>query len=86
MSAAPLWTIAEIAKALGLTEKFPETAVDFVTQDSRLVKPGCLFVALSGTPSGGFISSFASARDFGNGPQWRRAHATLAASAAATAS
>jgi len=63
MSAAPLWTIAEIAKALGLTEKFPETAVDFVTQDSRLVKPGCLFVALSGRPSGGFISSFASARD-----------------------
>ena len=37
--------------------------IDFVTQDSRLVKPGCLFVALSGTPSGGFISSFASARD-----------------------
>ena len=27
------------------------------------MKPGCLFVALSGTPSGGFISSFASARD-----------------------
>lgn len=63
MSAAPLWTIAEVARALGLSEKFPETAIDFVTQDSRLVKPGCLFVALSGTPSGGFISSFASARD-----------------------
>jgi UDP-N-acetylmuramoyl-tripeptide--D-alanyl-D-alanine ligase len=63
MSAAPLWTIAEVARALGLTEKFPDTAIDFVTQDSRLVKPGCLFVALSGTPSGGFISSFASARD-----------------------
>src|SRR5882757_4907227 len=63
MSTAPLWTIAEVAKALGLTDKFPETAIDFVTQDSRLVKPGCLFVALSGTPSGGFISSFASARD-----------------------
>jgi UDP-N-acetylmuramoyl-tripeptide--D-alanyl-D-alanine ligase len=59
----PLWTIAEVAAALGLTGKFPETAIDFVTQDSRLVKPGCLFVALSGTPSGGFISSFASARD-----------------------
>ena len=27
------------------------------------MKPGSLFVALSGTPSGGFISSFASARD-----------------------
>ena len=43
--------------------EFPDTPIDFVTQDSRLVKPGCLFVALSGTPSGGFISSFASARD-----------------------
>lgn len=63
MSAQPLWTIVEVAKALGLAGKFPDTAIDFVTQDSRLVKPGCLFVALSGTPSGGFISSFASARD-----------------------
>jgi UDP-N-acetylmuramoyl-tripeptide--D-alanyl-D-alanine ligase len=63
MSAKPLWTIAEVAKTLGLAGTFPETAIDFVTQDSRLVKPGCLFVALSGTPSGGFISSFASARD-----------------------
>ena len=63
MSGGPLWTIAEVAKALGLSGTFPETAIDFVTQDSRLVKPGCLFVALSGTPSGGFISSFASARD-----------------------
>jgi UDP-N-acetylmuramoyl-tripeptide--D-alanyl-D-alanine ligase len=59
----PLWTIAGVAKALGLTGTYPDTAIDFVTQDSRLVKPGCLFVALSGTPSGGFISSFASARD-----------------------
>src|SRR5256885_15912144 len=63
MSAAPLWTIAEAARALGLPETFPDTAIDFVTQDSRAVKPGSLFVALSGTPSGGFISSFASARD-----------------------
>src|SRR3954464_2030215 len=63
MSAGPLWTIAEVAKALGLTGTFSDTGIDFVTQDSRLVKPGCLFVALSGTPSGGFISSFASARD-----------------------
>src|SRR2546423_15617520 len=63
MSAAPLWTIAEVARALGLTGTFPETSIDFVTQDSRLVKPGSLFVALSGTPSGGFVSSFASARD-----------------------
>jgi UDP-N-acetylmuramoyl-tripeptide--D-alanyl-D-alanine ligase len=63
MTTQPLWTIAEVARALGLAGKFPETAIDFVTQDSRLVKPGALFVALSGTPSGGFISSFASARD-----------------------
>ncbi len=62
MSAA-LWTIADAARALGLSGKFPDTGIEFVTQDSRLVKPGCLFVALSGTPSGGFISSFASARD-----------------------
>jgi len=62
MSAA-LWTVAEVARALGLSGEFPDARIDFVTQDSRLVKPGCLFVALSGTPSGGFISSFASARD-----------------------
>lgn len=60
---APLWTVAEVARALGATGSFPDTAIDFVTQDSRLVKPGSLFVALSGTPSGGFISAFASARD-----------------------
>jgi UDP-N-acetylmuramoyl-tripeptide--D-alanyl-D-alanine ligase len=63
MSTTPLWTIAEVAQALGLSGEFAGTPIDFVTQDSRLVKPGCLFVALSGTPSGGFISSFASARD-----------------------
>ena len=60
---APLWTIAGVARALGIAGSFSDTAIDFITQDSRLVKPGCLFVALSGTPSGGFISSFASARD-----------------------
>ncbi len=58
-----MWTSAEAAHALGLSGDYPDTPIDFVTQDSRLVKPGCLFVALSGTPSGGFISSFASARD-----------------------
>ena len=63
MSVTPLWTIAEVARAVGASGEFPDTPIDFVTQDSRLVKPGCLFVALSGTPSGGFISSFASARD-----------------------
>jgi UDP-N-acetylmuramoyl-tripeptide--D-alanyl-D-alanine ligase len=63
MSTASLWTLTEVARALGLSEAFPATAIDFVTQDSRLVKPGSLFVALSGTPSSGFISAFASARD-----------------------
>ncbi|MBR0825911.1 UDP-N-acetylmuramoyl-tripeptide--D-alanyl-D-alanine ligase [Bradyrhizobium manausense] len=75
---APLWTVAEVARALGLTGSFPDTPIDFVTQDSRLVKPGSLFVALSGTPSGGFISSFASARD-----GWEFADKAEAAGAAA---
>ncbi|MGX0964875.1 UDP-N-acetylmuramoyl-tripeptide--D-alanyl-D-alanine ligase [Bradyrhizobium japonicum] len=60
---APIWTVADVARALGAAGSFPDTPIDFVTQDSRLVKPGSLFVALSGTPSGGFISAFASARD-----------------------
>src|SRR5438270_11824605 len=60
---APIWTVAEVARTLGAAGSFPATPIDFVTQDSRLVKPGSLFVALSGTPSGGFISAFASARD-----------------------
>jgi len=63
MSTAPLWTIAEIARALGVSGDFPATAIGSVTQDSRLVKPGSLFVALSGTPSGGFVSNFASVLD-----------------------
>jgi len=58
-----LWTVAKVARALGLAGDFPQTPIDFVTQDSRVVKPGSLFVALSGTPSGGFVSSFASSRD-----------------------
>ncbi len=75
---APLWTVAEVARALGIDGSFPETGIDFVTQDSRQVKPGSLFVALSGTPSGGFISSFASARD-----GWEFADKAEAAGAAA---
>jgi len=78
MNAQPLWTVASVARALGLSGKFPETNIDFVTQDSRLVKPGSLFVALSGTPSGGFISSFASSRD-----GWEFAANAQAAGAAA---
>ena len=78
MSKRPLWTIAEVARALGRPGDFPATAIDFVTQDSRLVRPGSLFVALSGTPSGGFVSSFASARD-----GWEFAANAQAAGAAA---
>jgi UDP-N-acetylmuramoyl-tripeptide--D-alanyl-D-alanine ligase len=63
MSTRPLWTVAEVASALSVSGIFPDTPIDFVTQDSRLVKPGSLFVALSGTPTGGFVSSFASKRD-----------------------
>jgi UDP-N-acetylmuramoyl-tripeptide--D-alanyl-D-alanine ligase len=78
MSKTPLWTVAEVAQALGVSGGFPDTAIDFVTQDSRVVRPGSLFVALSGTPSGGFVSSFASAR---NG--WEFAANAEAAGAAA---
>lgn len=60
---APIWTVSEVARALGAAGSFPDAPIDFVTQDSRLAKPGSLFVALSGTPSGGFVSAFASARD-----------------------
>ena len=34
-----------VSSALGVAGRFPGTAIDFVTQDSRLVKPGSLFVA-----------------------------------------
>src|ERR1044072_3775581 len=63
MSTTPSWTIAETARALGLSGDFPDTAIDFITQDLRVVTRVCCFVAWSGTPSGGFISSFGSARD-----------------------
>ena len=46
---APIWTVAEVARALGVAGSFPDTPIDFVTQDSRLVKPGSLFVALKGS-------------------------------------
>ena len=78
MTKAPLWTVAEVAHALGLSGDFPDIAIDFVTQDSRAVKPGSLFVGLSGTPTGGFVSSFASSRD-----GWEFAAHAQAAGAAA---
>lgn len=64
ISTAPLWTLSDIAKALGLpTVGLPETPITGVSIDTRTLKPGDLFVALSGTPTGGFTSSFASTGD-----------------------
>ena len=34
MSTAPLWTIAEVARALGLAGEYPDTPIDFVTQEA----------------------------------------------------
>lgn len=59
-----LYTLTEIAAAL---DSFPpgmaQGTVSGVSMDSRTLQPGDLFVALSGTPSGGFQSSFANAND-----------------------
>ncbi|MCP5405102.1 MAG: UDP-N-acetylmuramoyl-tripeptide--D-alanyl-D-alanine ligase [Pseudomonadaceae bacterium] len=59
----PLWTLHEIAEALGVVCGAADVAVHRVVSDSRQVQAGDVFVALSGTPSGGFRSSFASAAD-----------------------
>jgi UDP-N-acetylmuramoyl-tripeptide--D-alanyl-D-alanine ligase len=61
---SPLYTLTEIANAL---DSFPpgmaDAPVTGVSMDSRTLQPGDLFVALSGTPTGGFKSSFANAND-----------------------
>jgi UDP-N-acetylmuramoyl-tripeptide--D-alanyl-D-alanine ligase len=60
----PLWTLPEIAAALHVEAiNLPHTPVTGVSIDTRTIKPGDLFVALSGTPSGGFKSSFESTGD-----------------------
>jgi len=59
----PLFTVPEIAKALGQSYKGPRNAVTGVSIDTRTLQKGDLFIALAGTPSGGFTSSFASAGD-----------------------
>lgn len=60
----PLYTLQEIAAAL---DAFPpgmqDAPVTGVSMDSRTLQPGDLFIALSGTPTGGFKSSFANAND-----------------------
>ena len=37
MSTTPIWTIAEAAHALGLAGEYPDTPIDFVTQDLSLI-------------------------------------------------
>lgn len=58
-----LWTLREIAAALGVDHAGADVDVKGVSIDSRTLQAGDLFVALSGTPSGGFVSSFTSAGD-----------------------
>lgn len=61
-----LWTLAEVCAAVGVAVPVGADgalAIDGVSIDSRTVGKGELFVALKGTPGGGFISSFASAGD-----------------------
>ena len=65
-----LWTVKEIAAVLGCAGGFDEVPVSAVSIDTRTLKAGEVFVALSGTPSGGFVSSFASS---GDGHQWVKA-------------
>lgn len=59
----PLWTLKEIAGALGADYAGADMDVSGVSIDSRTLFAGEVFVALSGTPSGGFKSSFNSAGD-----------------------
>ena len=58
-----LFTLSEAAAALNLAMQWPEASVTGVTGDTRTLQPGDMFIALSGTPSRGFTSSFASTGD-----------------------
>ena len=62
MSTPPLWTYPELAAALGLPA-VDGPAVTGVGIDSRRLKPGELFVALSGDPGPRFRPSARSNRD-----------------------
>jgi UDP-N-acetylmuramoyl-tripeptide--D-alanyl-D-alanine ligase len=74
-----LWTLKEIAAALGVEAPEADTAVNGVSIDTRTLQPGDLFVALSGKPTGGFKSSFESSRD---GHEFVRAAEAAGAAAA----
>ncbi len=58
-----LFTLTEAAAALNIPMQWPESAITGVSIDTRTLQKGDLFIALSGTPSGGFSSSFASTGD-----------------------
>lgn len=62
-SPSSLFTLSEAAAALNLPLPGADAPVSGVSIDTRTLQPGDLFIALSGTPSGGFTSSFASGGD-----------------------
>lgn len=59
----PLWTLNEIQAVLGLARTDVDGVISGVSIDSRTICHGDIFIALSGTPSGGFVSSFSSSGD-----------------------
>lgn len=58
-----LFTLTEAATALSVPAPATSANITGVSIDTRTIQPGDLFIALSGTPTGGFTSSFASAGD-----------------------
>lgn len=76
-----LWTLKDIAAALGIAAPAgtESTPVHGISIDTRTLEKGDLFVALSGTPGGGFKSSFAST---GDGHAWLQLAAEKGAAAA----
>lgn len=58
-----LFTLGEAARALNTQHATLNTPITGVSIDTRTLQRGDLFIALSGTPSGGFTSSFASKGD-----------------------
>ena len=58
-----LFTLQETAAALGLPLPAQNPPITGVSIDTRTIQKGDLFIALSGTPTGGFTSSFNSKGD-----------------------
>lgn len=58
-----LFTLQEAAAALGLPLPSSNPPITGTSIDTRTLQKGDLFIALSGTPTGGFTSSFNSAGD-----------------------